>query len=1009
MKYIERTSILLMAVAMVIPCSLPWEARAQNLLPNPGFESGTTAPLGWRMPEDGKWASMAHSGTHCLAVQGNGKNSAVWRTERLGLKPGGLYSFSYYGRCEATASGGCAVGGTGRVNRDNHPGQDWQLFKHIFINPHDCTNDYARLGQWETKGILYFDDASLLPVIAVHESNGQLELGEGERIQNGRYHFDADYGWLGANYHRTLLTNRCSFNSTRWTFSPGAEVVYVHEIPDTMQTRASIRLNVNYYVSGALEVSASRDGKSWLPVGQFGKDRRSGTNALPNELFPAARMLVRIAAIGNNVNLQVDGYSFESELDKKLPDTAGSTRFLEIRHAQPEIDVGLVKLQRGNAGGTWVLLFNITNKTDRTISFQATALTDKSKSTQPPYSIRPKQVFMHFPLAVSLTELGLNNVTVKFNSGSTTLFEGLITLPVTILDDPRPGYWLAEGAGVTVWWCESGWKFSPARRPPPKAGKVVPVSISAAGGEYEPAQIVLTPATAQQLLSATAGPLKNVKGQPSKISVRIDEVAFVNITKPTDHTCTRGLHPDPLPPLRTPLAIARDFSQPLWLTLYVPPDTAPGDYNGTLELAFSSGSLSIPLRVHVYDFTMPRDTHLRSALGLGSPNSYHHLTSQADKEKINELYLKNFADHRISPYSFFRYSPIDVKFTGPKTNRQATVNFDKFDLAAAKWLDEHRFNSFRLPLLGMGGGTFHSRHLGELDGFKEGTPEHARLFGDYLGQVERHLREKGWLDKAFTYWFDEPDRKDYEFVVEGMKRIRAAAPGLKRMLTEQPEPELFGHVDIWCGLTPEWTPEKVKARRAAGEEVWWYICCGPKAPYVTEFIDHPGTELRLWPWQSWQYGVQGILIWETIYWTSACAYPDKPQNPWEDPMSYVSGYDYKPGQIGYWGNGDGRFLYPPRSAMTNSAPCLEPPVNSVRWENLRDGMEDYEYFWLLENAIEAARLKGVKAVQLEDARALLKVPENVSKDLTHFTTDPRPMLEHRDKVARMIEKLNPKN
>ena len=122
--------------------------------------------------------------------------------------------------------------------------------------------------------------------------------------------------------------------------------------------------------------------------------------------------------------------------------------------------------------------------------------------------------------------------------------------------------------------------------------------------------------------------------------------------------------------------------------------------------------------------------------------------------------------------------------------------------------------------------------------------------------MERHLRERGWLDKAFTYWFDEPDTKDYEFVVAGMKRLKAAAPGLKRLLTEQPEPALLGNVDIWCGLTPEWTRERVQARRAAGEQVWWYICCAPQAPYATEFIDHPGTELRLWPWQSWQYGVQ---------------------------------------------------------------------------------------------------------------------------------------------------------
>jgi hypothetical protein len=294
-----------------------------------------------------------------------------------------------------------------------------------------------------------------------------------------------------------------------------------------------------------------------------------------------------------------------------------------------------------------------------------------------------------------------------------------------------------------------------------------------------------------------------------------------------------------------------------------------------------------------------------------------------------------------------------------------------------------------------------------LEGFKEGTPEFARLFQDYLSQIEMHLEQRNWLPKAFTYWFDEPAPKDFEFVVGGMKRLKAAAPGIRRMLTVQPEPPLLENVDIWCGLTPKWTPELVRQRRDAGEEVWWYICCGPHAPYITEFIDHPGTELRLWPWQSWQYGVQGILIWATIYWTSPAAFPPpKLQNPWTDPMSYKSGYDEKPGEIGYWGNGDGRFLYPPhRDTSSDQAPCLDGPVNSVRWENLRDGMEDYEYFWLLQQAATRELVWHGETELLKQARALLKVPSEVSQDLTHFTTDPRLMLEHRDRVARMIERL----
>jgi hypothetical protein len=176
---------------------------------------------------------------------------------------------------------------------------------------------------------------------------------------------------------------------------------------------------------------------------------------------------------------------------------------------------------------------------------------------------------------------------------------------------------------------------------------------------------------------------------------------------------------------------------------------------------------------------------------------------------------------------------------------------------------------------------------------------------------------------------------------------------------------------------------------------------------VTEFIDHPGTELRLWPWQSWQYGVEGILIWATIYWTSPAAFPPpKLQDKWTDPMSYVSGYDFKAGHVGYWGNGDGRFLYPPRrNPETSTGPNLDDPINSLRWENLRDGMEDYEYFWLLKQAFEQERARHGESELVKEAQALLEVPPEISKDLTHFTTDPRPMLKHRERVAHMIERL----
>ena len=56
-------------------------------------------------------------------------------------------------------------------------------------------------------------------------------------------------------------------------------------------------------------------------------------------------------------------------------------------------------------------------------------------------------------------------------------------------------------------------------------------------------------------------------------------------------------------------------------------------------------------------------------------------------------------------------------------------------------------------------------------------PFHGVAHGQ-IRMVEHRMKDRGWIDKAFTYWFDEPDPKDYEFVVAGNKRIKAAAPGL---------------------------------------------------------------------------------------------------------------------------------------------------------------------------------------------------------------------------------------
>ena len=85
--------------------------------------------------------------------------------------------------------------------------------------------------------------------------------------------------------------------------------------------------------------------------------------------------------------------------------------------------------------------------------------------------------------------------------------------------------------------------------------------------------------------------------------------------------------------------------------------------------------------------------------------------------------------------------------------------------------------------------------------------------------------------------------------------------------------------------------------------------------------------------------------------------------------------------------GDGRFFYPPRSG--------DEPVPTTRVALLRDGIEDYEYFVILQ--------------RLDPGNRLLKVPGKVYNSLTEFSSDPAPIEAHRLALAREIERLTAKD
>jgi len=334
-----------------------------------------------------------------------------------------------------------------------------------------------------------------------------------------------------------------------------------------------------------------------------------------------------------------------------------------------------------------------------------------------------------------------------------------------------------------------------------------------------------------------------------------------------------------------------------------------------------------------------------------------------------------------------------------------TLDTASFELAARNYVDGLRFNAFQIPLEGSGFSNSYERTVGVIENYESGSSEYEVLFSGYLAKLENYLEQNGWLDKAYVFWFDEPEQKDYGFVRTGMDQIGDSAPKLTRMLTHGVDPELAGSVDLWCPLTPNFNPVLAQERKAAGDKIWWSVRNAPKSPYAGLFIDHHGIEMRMWLWQTWKYGLDGIYIWNTNYWMSPLLHSDdRLQNPYLDPMSYQSGYGLPVGYVGYWGNGDGRFLYPPMEALEGYK-SIEGPVNSIRWEMLREGIEDYEYFWMLKDQVEKLKAEDPENQLLREVEGYLIIPTSIISNMTEFTKVPELLSTHRTDVAQSIEKL----
>ncbi len=603
-----------------------------------------------------------------------------------------------------------------------------------------------------------------------------------------------------------------------------------------------------------------------------------------------------------------------------------------------------------------------------------------------PRSVRLRQVRVspaagvalaaRLPLPHGLTATGVD--VLGRTSGGRTVFLGSFTLPVPPSRPAVKGRLLTDASWGQVWEASATAKVFPDCRPVSR--RPGPVRIAAARGEFEPFQVVLTPRRDLKDVTVSVSGLQGpARIPPEAVTVRM--VATVPVTLPSSVDVPPGEYPDPLVPLEGPVALPAGRSTAFWFTVRVPAGIPAGEYSCEVTVSPAGEEpVRVPVSLRVWDFDLPALPHLRTAYGtwhgLNALCRWHGIEWD-DTEAVRrteELLNRTFHEHRIAPFNAFQTQKVKVSVS----DGQVKLDFSEFDEGAEKYL--HLFNSFMLP------GSFRGGVAGRGPG-DEGYEERKVQF---LRQLSAHLREKGWLGKGYNYIYDEPRPEQYGLVVEEARLWRQADPRLKILLTEQVEDELIGSVDIWTPVLDAYSAQRCRERQVAGEEVWWYVCVGPKHPYPNYFIDYPAAGHRIFHWMTYAWDVTGILYWETMYWSG---------NPWEEPMTYSDDGRRKP-----FGNGDGFLLYP-ATRKPSDEPVISGPVESIRWEMLREGIEDYDLFRMLEEAVKDAERSGAGRSLAAGGRKALDAVRTACPSLTDYEVDPDTLYRIRTRAGEALEKL----
>lgn len=533
---------------------------------------------------------------------------------------------------------------------------------------------------------------------------------------------------------------------------------------------------------------------------------------------------------------------------------------------------------------------------------------------------------------------------------------------------------VAQGGAddVVVGFATSMQKVLP-RGVPPTLSLAPDASLALARNEKEALQVVVLPCEQ---------PLKQVQVRVRDLRIpggaafadRCIEpvpVGYVETkARPPYGTSHIGWWPDPILDFMDAADVQPGDAQAFWVRFRAPKDQQPGLYRGKLEvLAAGKPLYSFDLRVEVYPFTLPDRSPLDLAVTFSPHDHPTELTKaqQAEWRKSEEYPINAWKKHRLQWGDFLA----DYYLTYDSLYHSSSPDFE-----ILKRLHERgqlgRFNLGYYAIL--------SDKPAEQEVWREKTLKRIKA-------AYEQAKALGLLDHAYIYGCDENPAELFPGVQRAAEVFKQECPGVTVMTTTYDHSfgtnSVIKSMDAFCPLTPKYDRALADQVRAKGQQVWWYICCGPHHPFANMFVEYPAIEGRvLMGAQTAKYRPDGFLYYQTSIWNSQKPITGGPFTDW-DPRSWTTYH------------GDGSWI------------CVGPdgtPLPTIRLENFRDGLEDYAYARLLEKAISSVEAgPAADAKWLERAKAALSVPSSLCRSMTEYTSDPADVYRWRRQMAEALK------